>query len=225
MAYNGRMTPRVLSLALVALAALLGCRSTIRYNRFENRVRSPNPNVEVFMDPSAIPYPYKMIGMLSVDDNAWGWSEAALLDRALNEGYRLGADAIVLRPQDKTVEGHFRNLAINRRVVRVGLIVRTLSTTSGSSEGSTPPSAQGEGSPPAKRSVARELRELKQLLDEGVLTKEEFEIQKARVLQMPAASSGDQQLAIEAEHGTESQATTYGSGPPEATSAQSQSNE
>jgi len=90
----------------------------------------------------------------------------------------LGANAIVVLSQDKQLDGYIPiggiPIAVNRRIVRAAAIVKTGNKIK---EKKFDSSGNRNFS-----SVADELIKLKKLKDEGVLSQEEFDKQKKRIL-------------------------------------------
>jgi len=151
----------------------------VRVNTFEGFQRPPTQgNIDVFTSTSNIPYLYKEIGLITVDDEGWGRSESELLEIVVQRARQLGANGVIILGQDKQLDGYVPvgniPVAVNRRIVRATAIVNT-----GKKES---PNLIAPVVDKSNISVADELRKLKQLLDDGVITEEEFEKQKRKLL-------------------------------------------
>lgn len=166
---------------LLAMSTLIvvSCAPVIRVNTFDSQSRSPNfGKIEVYSNPQAVPFLYKEIGLITVDDEGWERSESELLDQAIEKAKQMGSEGIIILSQDKQLDGYVPigniPVAINRRIVRVSAIVKTGEKKT---ENSSIRSMIIESG-----SVADEIAKLKKLMDEGVLTEEEFQQQKMKLL-------------------------------------------
>ncbi|NLD98496.1 MAG: SHOCT domain-containing protein [Fibrobacter sp.] len=162
-------------LAVITLF-LVSCAPVIRVNSFDSESRPPNnEKLGIFSSPQVVPYVYQEIGLITVDDEGWGRSESELLEQAVLKAQQLGADGLIILSQDKQVDAILSNgIAINRRIIRVTAIVKATDKPDQPIENPAQPSGSF--------SVADEIIKLKKLRDEGVLTEEEFQKQKEKVL-------------------------------------------
>jgi len=164
-------------ICFVAFCFLLGCAPVTRVNTFDNTPRSPTTErIRVFTSATAIPYDYKEIGLITVDDEGWEWSESELLNIAMEKCRAMGADGMIILSQDKQLDGYVVvgnvPVAINRRIIRASAITKI---------GPKKPilNIQNTQKP---FSIADEIMKLKELRDKGILTDEEFQKQKKKLL-------------------------------------------
>ncbi len=156
------------------------CAPIIRVNSFDNENRPPKENeISVFSNAQAVPYNYKEIGLITVDDQGWGRSESELLNSAIKKAMEMGADGILILSQDKQLDGYIpiggMPVAVNRRIVRASAIIKISEKPVIQSHNNTPPLEQPS-------SVADELIKLKKLKEEGILSEDEFQQQKTKLL-------------------------------------------
>jgi|GEM_PF-3312320 len=172
------MKKETISIFLIFLSLfLLGCAPIVRVNKFEDNLRPANQgNIQIYTHTESIPYKYKEIALITVDDEGWERSEQELLDIAVIKAKELGADGLLILSQDKQHDGYVAVsntlVAVNRRVVRATAIVKIGEKLS-----------KYENDMSSENfSIADELRKLKQLLDDEVITREEFNQQKRKLL-------------------------------------------
>lgn len=116
-------------IASITLCLAISCAPVTRINTFDNTPRPPTAGrINVFTNASAVPYTYKEIGLITVDDEGWGRSESELLDIAIEKAKSMGAHALIILSQDKQIDGYVPvgdiPVAINRRIIRVTAIVK-----------------------------------------------------------------------------------------------------
>lgn len=158
---------------------MVSCAPVIRVNNFDSQSRAPNyGKIGVYSNPQSVPFLYKEIGLVTVDDEGWGRSESELLNQAIAKVKQMGAEGLIILSQDKQLDGYVPvggvPVAINRRIVRASAIVKT-------GEKATEIS-NGRQVIVESESIADEIAKLKKLVDEGVLTEEEFKNQKEKLL-------------------------------------------
>lgn len=171
---------RIKSYLFLFLLFAFSCAPIIRVTSYDNEKRaSKETEISVFSSTQAVPYNYKEIGLITVDDQGWEISESELLTTAINKAKEMGADGILILSQDKELDGYIPvygvPIAINQRIVRVSAIIKI-------SEKPVPP-IQNSISPTLQpSSVADELIKLKKLKDDGVISEDEFQQQKDKLL-------------------------------------------
>lgn len=164
---------------LLSLVFFAACAPIIRVNLYDNKIRTPKTdNIEVYSFAQAIPFNYKEIGLITVDDQGWEKSETELLNKAIRKAQELGADGILILSQDKQTDGYVpvgnMAVAVNRRVIRTSAIVKI--------SDKSPTSVQSESKTTNyNTSIADEIVKLKKLKDDGVITENEFQLQKAKL--------------------------------------------
>lgn len=154
--------------------SLSSCTPIVRYNSFDSTQRiSKTENLEIFTSVNSIPYNYKEIGLITVDDEGWGRSENELMNIAINKGKEVGADGLLVLAQDNSSAGYVLTgniaTAYNRKVVRISAIVKT--------------SEKNNVNAINTDEIHNKLLKLKELKDKGVITEDEFNTQKAKLLE------------------------------------------
>jgi hypothetical protein len=152
----------------------VSCAPVIQFNSFDKEARKPNiGTIDIYTTAESVPYIYKEIGLITVDDQGWEKSESELLNLAIEKAKQIGAEGLLLLQQDKQIDGYYKGIAINRRIFRASAIIKISEKQTGTKNIVDLPSSQY---------IADELLKLKKLKDEGVLTEDEFEKQKAKLL-------------------------------------------
>jgi hypothetical protein len=169
-----------ISFLLIFITIYISCAPVIRVNSFDGKRRAPNQNkIGVFSNPQAVPYLYKEIGLITVDDEGWGRSESELLNNAIFKAQQIGAHGIIILSQDKQLDGYVPignvPVAVNRRIVRVTAIIKTGEKNDKVKEENTKSGSNN-------KFVADEIIKLKKLMDEEIITEDEFKKQKDKLL-------------------------------------------
>lgn len=135
------------------------CAPTVYVHSFDSQVREPNTGeFEVFTSPQAVPYCYKEIGLISVE----GYSdEPQMIEFSISRTKQLGADGIIILSPNSQFDGNSSSI-----MARVSAIIKS-----------------GEHINPSQPAfVAEEIAKLKKLMDEGVITEQEFKSRKDKLL-------------------------------------------
>src|SRR4051812_29259903 len=84
------------------LFLLSACAPITRVSRYDSNSagQRPSQKVDVFSSPTSVPYPFREIGLITIDDDGWGRSEAELLDKAIEQAKIMGADGLIILNQD-----------------------------------------------------------------------------------------------------------------------------
>lgn len=94
------------------------------YDKIKRESKSDSTDIRIFSTPSSISFKFKEIGLLTVDDRGWGKNENKLMESAIIEARKYGADGILLLEQDNKVDGYYYGMAFNRKVLRMSIIVK-----------------------------------------------------------------------------------------------------
>lgn len=94
------------------------------YDKIKRESKSDSTDIRIFSTPASISFKFKEIGLLTVDDRGWGKNENKLMESAIIEARKYGADGILLLEQDNKVDGYYYGMAFNRKVLRMSIIVK-----------------------------------------------------------------------------------------------------
>jgi len=94
-------------LFFIVVFTVLGCTKvdTVMFNGVERAPKTDN--VDVYSNADNITKPYKEIGIITLDDEGWGQSDAKLVKRAIKEAKKVGADGIILNRSEKVDAGGY----------------------------------------------------------------------------------------------------------------------
>ncbi len=164
---------------IISIFFFISCSPVVYVDAFDDVERTPKQGeVRIFSNPQAVTYKYKEIGLITVDDGGSEKTEGELIDIAIDEAKELGADAIILLSQNNQTDGYVPMgnipVAFNRKVVRASAIIMD-EEAKDNVKTNSPIIINNI-------SIADELAKLKKLKDEGVLTEEEFQKQKEKLL-------------------------------------------